>query len=70
MNLVKTIIREVFGLFVDDGSFAILIVAWIAVTWLVSFRILAAPTWGGLILFGGLVAILVGSAASRSGRSS
>jgi hypothetical protein len=69
MNLLKTIFREVFGLFVDDGSFAVLIVAWIAVTWVLSFKVLSNPAWGALILFCGLAATLLGSAASRAGRS-
>ncbi len=66
MKLLNTIISEVFGLFVDDGSFAVAILAWIAATWLLVFKILAHPIWGGPLLFGGLVVILLESAVRRS----
>jgi hypothetical protein len=33
MSWIKTVLREVFGLFVDDGSFAIAILAWLLLVW-------------------------------------
>jgi hypothetical protein len=69
MNLIKTILKGIFGLFVDDGSFAVLIVAWIVATWLLSFKVMQTPEWGTLLFFVGLIAILLGSTASRSGSS-
>ncbi|MEH2483351.1 hypothetical protein V1282_006708 [Nitrobacteraceae bacterium AZCC 2146] len=66
MNLIKTILTGILGLFVDDGSFAVLIVAWIAATCLLSFKVMQTPEWGTLLLFAGLVVILLGSTASRS----
>jgi hypothetical protein len=69
MNLIKTILKGILGLFVDDGSFAVLIVAWIAATWLLSFKVMHTPEWGTLLLVAGLVVILLGSTARRSGRA-
>jgi hypothetical protein len=62
MRWLGTILNELFGLFVDDGSFAITIIAWLGVTWILSLHILANIQWSGIVLFGGLVAILVESA--------
>jgi hypothetical protein len=33
MRWIGNIVREVFGLFVDDGSFALAILAWIGIVW-------------------------------------
>ena len=33
MRWMKTIVQELFGLFIDDGSFAFAIVVWIGVLW-------------------------------------
>jgi hypothetical protein len=58
MKWVRNILREVFGLFVDDGSFALAILVWIGTVWLVLRRTrLAVP--GGIILFVGLGLILI-----------
>ncbi len=69
MQWIRNIAREVFGLFVDDGSFAIAVLAWIAIVWFVLNR-MKAPLSGGVILFLGLGLILVESLArfSRSTR--
>lgn len=66
MKLVKAVFSELFALFVDDGSFAALILIWIAVVWLLCSRVLANPAWGAALLFVGLVVILLESAARRS----
>ncbi len=62
MSWIKTILREVFGLFVDDGSLAILIVLWVAVTGYLLPHFDLAPRWRGVVLFCGLALILVESA--------
>lgn len=62
MNWLRTIAREVFGLFVDDGSFALLILAWIGVTAYVLPRLGWLPRGRGVLLFAGLAIILVESA--------
>lgn len=61
MQWFRTIFREVFGLFVDDGSFAIAILVWLAVAWLLLPRLGVFSRWNGLILFAGLGLILVES---------
>ena len=66
MKLLKTILDEAFGLFVDDGSFALAILIWLAVVaGLVRFAPGAGP-WAGPVLFVGLAAILVESAARQA----
>jgi hypothetical protein len=62
MNWMRTIFREVFGLFVDDGSFAVLILAWLGLTVFLLPHLAWAPRWRGFILFAGLAAILMASA--------
>ncbi len=71
MQWIKTIFREVFGLFVDDGSFALAILAWLLFIWLL-LRRLQMPIAGGILLFLGLAALLIESVArfSRSAASS
>jgi hypothetical protein len=66
MNAIKVIVREVIGLFVDDRTFAFLIIAWIAITALLSFHALPDRKWGTPLLFLGLVVILVQSAIRRA----
>lgn len=61
MHWLRAILREIFGLFVDDGSFALSILAWLCVVWLLLYRPFVSPRWTGLILFLGLALILLGS---------
>jgi hypothetical protein len=70
MRWLKSIAREVIGLFVDDGIFAVAILAWLALAVVVLPR---AGSWtrvAGPVLFAGLAAILVASVLrySRRGR--
>ena len=71
MTLIKTILREIFGLFVDDAKFALAIILWVAIVRVLLPRISIPPVWAGTILFSGLALILAGSAEiySRSRRS-
>jgi hypothetical protein len=73
MNGLRTIFREIFGLFVDDGSFALLILAWLGLTTLLLPHLGWAPIWmpkrRGVILFVGLAAILMGSAIRYAHRN-
>jgi len=59
MRWLRSIAREVIGLFVDDGSFAIAILAWLV------FAVVALPRvaykWAGPALFLGMALILVES---------
>jgi hypothetical protein len=61
MGFLKTIFRETVGLFVDDGSFALAIVVWIAFVKVILPRFAFAARWHGIILFVGLALILVES---------
>jgi hypothetical protein len=60
MNSIRAILREVIGLFVDDGSFALAIVAWVLggalCIWLG-----VEPVSEALLLFLGLASILAGN---------
>jgi hypothetical protein len=66
MQWFKTIFAELIGLFVDDGSFAIAIVAWLALLWLLLPHLSIPATWNGPILFVGLGLILVESVLRRA----
>lgn len=60
MSAIRNILGEVFGLFVDDSSFAVLLLLWIGLVWLLWQR-WQLPVPGGVVLFLGLAAILVES---------
>ena len=66
MKWLRSILRELLGLFIDDGSFAAAIVAWIAVVAFVLPRLPIAPTRQALLFAAGLLAILVESVLRRS----
>lgn len=64
----RTIVGELLGLFVDDGRFAIAILAWLAVCWFAVPRLHWSAGAQGLLLFAGLAAILVESTWRRGRR--
>ncbi len=66
MNWLRTIVTETFGLFVDDGAFAVAILAWLIVTGLVLPSVGTGAAVKGPILFAGLAAILIESATRRA----
>ena len=66
MRALKVVIIELFGLFVDDGRFALAIVIWLGVVGMILTRIETLRTLNGVILFVGLAAILVESALHRT----
>jgi len=68
MSWIRTVFNEVFGLFVDDGSFAVVILVWLLVTWLVLPRLGVPAAWSGVALFVGLAGILLESTTRRAGR--
>ena len=70
MHWLKTILAEFFGLFVDDGSFALAIIIWLGVIWLGLPRLNLPAVWNGVVLFAGLATILVESALRRASRKS
>lgn len=60
MYWLKSIYREIVGLFVEDGNFALAILSWIAIAWLFLSR-MSLSVFGGIILFVGLALILIES---------
>ena len=66
MKLLRTIVSELIGLFVDDGLFAAGILIWVVFIGLPAPAIGVPALWRGLLLFAGLAAILVESVARRS----
>ncbi len=61
MGWMRTVVREVWGLFVDDGSFALAIVIWVGLVWVMVRRFGVSAAVAGVVLFGGLGVILVES---------
>jgi hypothetical protein len=59
MRWINSVAREVWGLFVDDGSFAAAIVVWLAVVLLAMRRVAWGAQFGGVVLFVGLAAVLI-----------
>ena len=66
MSWLGAIWREIFGLFVDNGRFALSIIVWLVLTGLLLPAIGLAASWAGLILFAGLAAILLESVIRRA----
>jgi membrane protein implicated in regulation of membrane protease activity len=70
MGWLRAVAREVWGLFVDDGSFAAAILFWVVFAVLLA-HLTSGPWWIGMVLFVGLAGILIQSAlrfARRRGR--
>ncbi len=65
MTLIKRALSEIWGLFVDDGSFAAAILVWLGFAGLVLTRLHGLDTLAGMALFVGLAAILVESTVRR-----
>ncbi len=61
MRWLKSIAREVFGLFVDDGSFALAILIWLALVVVVLPSVAVGAHWAGPVFFAGLALILIES---------
>jgi hypothetical protein len=58
MHWLKSIAREIYGLFVDDGSFALAILVWVAI-FIIALRTAPAARWSGPAFFAGLAVILI-----------
>jgi hypothetical protein len=70
MKLLKAVAEELIGLFVDDGSFAALVLVWLGVCWLLLPRLELPSPVPPALLFVGLVVILAESALRRAGGGS
>lgn len=68
MSWLKTAVREVFGLFVDDGRYAFAILVWLGLAWPVLPHLPALEPWSGVLLFAGLAAILAASTMLKARR--
>lgn len=63
MKWIKTIPREIYGLFVDDGAFALAILVWLSFMRWTASRLRLSPAISAILLFAGLVLILIESTA-------
>ncbi|HUZ97053.1 MAG TPA: hypothetical protein VMU57_19290 [Edaphobacter sp.] len=62
MNWIKTILREIYGLFVDDGTFALAILIWLSFMRWTASHLPLSPATSAIMLFAGLALILIESA--------
>ncbi|MBW4039179.1 MAG: hypothetical protein HIU91_09945 [Acidobacteria bacterium] len=69
MTWLRTIFREIYGLFVDDGTFALLILLWLAISVFLIPYLGWIPRWRGPLLFAGLATILIASAIRYARRT-
>jgi hypothetical protein len=60
MNALRTVLRELVGLFVEDRLFALAIALWLLAAGAIAALAIGTPEIRGLVLFLGLAAILVG----------
>lgn len=58
MRLLRAIAREIAGLFIDDGSLALVLLVWM-VGGTIALRFLHAGRWGGPVLAVGVAAVLM-----------
>ena len=61
MTWIRAVAREVFGLFVDDGAFAVAIVVWVVLLAMLLPHIGGRFAAGGIVLALGLGGILAES---------
>lgn len=66
MRLLRAVWDELFGLFVDDGRFAVFILAWLALCGLLLPRLGLPAAVPPLALAAGLCAILIESVWRRA----
>ena len=55
MNLLRTIVSEIVGLFVDDWAFAVLLVAWVLLQTVLTPRL--SPAVAAPLFFAGIAAV-------------
>jgi hypothetical protein len=68
MSWLKSVAREILGLFVDDSSFAIVILIWLIVAVFVLPHFAGQRHWTGVALFVGVGLILAESVLRASRR--
>jgi hypothetical protein len=62
MGAVKALLRELVGLFIDDGSLAVSVLVWVALCGIVAPSLGVTPLWRGVALAAGLAALLLENA--------
>jgi hypothetical protein len=67
MTWLRVVLQEVWGLFVDDGLFALSILIWLVVGWILP-RLGLSPVLTCLLFAAGLAALLTTSALRRVGK--
>jgi hypothetical protein len=67
MKAVVTALQEVYGLFVEDGSYAIAIIVWLAAAAFV-FPHIPGGGWRGPVFFAGMAAIMLESVVRAARR--
>jgi membrane protein implicated in regulation of membrane protease activity len=68
MKWIKTILSEIFGLFVDDAAFALAILIWLGLMRWMAPRLNLPPTAIVIVFFAGLALILIESTARYARR--
>ena len=61
MKWLRTIFREILGLFVDDAAFALAILIWLGLVRILTPHLAILSRWTGAVLFSGLALILAES---------
>jgi hypothetical protein len=67
MNWIVQALKELWGLFVEDGSYAIALVAWTAIAAFL-LALIVPDLWRGPCLFAGLIFVLIEN-VTRSARN-
>jgi hypothetical protein len=67
MTWLRVVLQEVWGLFVDDGLFALSILIWLVVGWILP-RLGLSPVLTCVVFAAGLAALLAASALRRAGK--
>jgi len=61
MNVIRTALADLVGMFIDDGQLALTLIALIAVVTLLVKSAWIAPLAGGLLLLAGCIVLLLES---------
>jgi hypothetical protein len=69
MSWLKAVLRETYGLFVDDGRYVSVLIVWLLLIWLVLRRWPIFGRWSGVVLFAGLGLMMVESAVRAARRN-
>ncbi|HKR77008.1 MAG TPA: hypothetical protein VJR95_10095 [Rhodanobacter sp.] len=68
MNWLRKLLAELWGLFVDDGRYALAIMVWLLLAWRVLPLLQLGDGWNAPVFAAGLLAILVESVLRRARR--